>query len=290
MTALHEVVNDKNYSQYLDKGFIGLVETMGSDISIEQSARMSYGKGTRKSNETRTLLRYLMRHHHTSPFEMGEVRFHLKIPIFIMRQLVRHRTASLNEYSARYSEMTDEFYVPQRSRLQEQSKTNKQASGDLVLDPMVPEILETIEGTHENAFSGYQDLLEAGLSRELSRIILPVSNYTELYWKCDLNNFFKMIRLRNDPHAQWEIQQLAQLMYDFVKPHFPISCEAFEDYQMNSQIFSATEMNIIKNILNTNPVDVVFENHMGSYESGGVNETHISKRELAEFKQKLGFD
>jgi len=284
MTALSEILNDQNYKQYLDKGFIGLVETMGSDQTIEQSARMSYGKGTRQSSETRILLRYLMRHYHTSPFEMAEVRFHLKVPIFVMRQLVRHRTASLNEYSGRYSEMTDEFYIPDRSRLQSQSQTNKQGSGDVLDGTNANKIDETIRWIHEAAYLNYQVCLENGLSRELSRIVLPVSNYTELYWKTDLNNFFKFLRLRLDPHAQWEIRELARIMYDFVKPIFPISCEAFEDYQLNARNFSAKEMEILSRIFSENQFA---KEYVDSYDEGGPNAAHLSKRELTEFRQKL---
>jgi len=283
MTALSEVYNDSKYKQYLDKGFVGLVETMGSDETIEQSARMSYGKGTRQSTETRTLLRYLMRHWHTSPFEMGEVRFHLKVPIFVMRQLVRHRTASLNEYSARYSEMTDEFYLPDGMRLQEQSKTNKQGSGEELDTGSKQSVAEVISWCHDSAYRNYQVLLDKGLTRELSRIVLPVSNYTELYWKCDLNNFFKFLRLRLDPHAQWEIVQLAQAMYDLVKPHFPISCEAFEDYQLNGVSFSAKEMEIIRTIVQSHAA----REYVDSFDEHMVNAGHLSKRELAEFRSKL---
>jgi thymidylate synthase (FAD) len=201
MTALSEVQNDPNYKQYLDHGFVGFVESMGSDESIERAARMSYGQGTRQKTETRALLRYLLRHHHTSPFEMGEVIFHLKVPIFVMRQLVRHRTASLNEYSGRYSEMTDEFYTPDPSRLQAQSTVNKQGSGAVLDQPVTEKIKDVMEWVQTAAYHNYQLCLENGLSRELSRIVLPVSNYTELYWKCDLNNLFKFLRLRLDPHA-----------------------------------------------------------------------------------------
>lgn len=284
MTALAEVLHQPNFKQYLDKGFVGLIDTMGSDESIEASARISYGKGTRQSSETKQLLRYLMRHHHTSPFEMAEVQFMLKIPIFVMRQLVRQRTANLNEYSARYSEMTDEFYLPEPSRLQEQSKNNKQGSGNTIDTDAAKKVDDAIKFVSNSAYLNYQLCLENGLARELSRIVLPVSNYTELYWKCDLNNFFKFLRLRLDPHAQWEIQELARLMYELVKPLFPISCQAFEDYQLNAKSFSAKEMEILGKMFKE-----TWKDYLKSYDEGGPNAAHISKRELAEFKQKLGF-
>ena len=285
MTALSDVQSDDSYKQYLDHGFVALLETMGSDITIEQSARMSYQKGTRVKSETRTLLRYLMRHHHTSPFEMAEVRFHLKLPIFIMRQLVRHRTANLNEWSGRYSEMTDEFYFPTDDRIQGQSTTNKQGSANIITGEKQLTIKNSIQFIQDASYENYERILENGMSRELARIVLPVSNYTELVWKCDLNNFFKFLRLRLDSHAQKEIQDLAQLMYDAVKPLFPIACEAFEDYQLYAKTFSRVELKILQDVLGSlkNQMTEV----LASYDTGGPNSSHFSKREIDEFKAKL---
>lgn len=284
MTKQVEVKDDPRYRAYLDHGFVGLVETMGSDFTIDESARMSYGQGTRSVSDTRNLLRYLIRNYHTSPIEMGEVRFHLKIPIFVMRQLVRHRTANLNEYSGRYSEMVDEFYLPEQSRIQLQSTTNKQGSGDQLATEKQRKILKRIQDQHETAYGVYRESLDDGVARELARITLPVSNYTELYWKCDLNNFFKMLRLRMDPHAQKEIVDMANLMYELAKPHFPLCFEAFEDYHLNGVSLSQMEIGIIKLLMGcSNPRGEVEyfleEHHLGKM---------MSKREKDEFKAKLG--
>ena len=174
MTKVNEVSQNENYRTYLDHGFVGLVDKMGSDESIEIAARQSYGQGTRAVSDTRNLLRYLMRHRHTSPFEMGEVLFHIKIPIFVARQILRHRTASLNEWSGRYSEMTDEFYTPRPERLKVQSTTNKQGSGEeLGVDAKI-DILQTFEHGYRDAYAFYQKMLDLGLTRELSRVILQV--------------------------------------------------------------------------------------------------------------------
>lgn len=275
MTCITEVQNDPNFKAYLDQGFVGLIDVMGSDASIDRAARMSYGQGTRTISDTRNLIRYLVRNFHTSPIEMGEVLFHLKVPIFVMRQLVRHRTASLNEYSGRYSEMVDEFYIPELERLQEQSKTNKQGSGD-ALNAEVREIIyDAIVNTSDDCYEVYTDLLNRGLSRELARIVLPVNNYTELYWKCDLNNFLKFLRLRLDPHAQKEIRDLAEIMYQFVVPKFPITCEAFEDYWLKSYTVSRMEIEILKNVIDRDSLIQLT-----------LSNTELSKREKDEFISK----
>lgn len=273
MTTQVEVSNDERYKPYLDHGFVGYIEKMGSDFSIDEAARMSYGQGTRPVSDTRNLIRYLIRHFHTSPIEMAEVKFHLKLPIFIMRQLVRHRTASLNEYSGRYSEMVDEFYVPSLERFQEQSKSNKQGSGDSLHSIVANNMMGDMQALNAEAYQEYLILLEEGLSRELARIVLPVSNYTELYWKCDLNNFFKFLRLRLDPHAQKEIRDLAQLMYDAVKVDFPICSEAFEDYWLQSKTFSRMELGILKQCID---VDKLVKLSFSS--------SDLSKREKEEFQ------
>lgn len=282
MTSRTEIAEDARYGYYLDHGFVGLVETMGSDDTVEQSARLSYGKGTRKVGDTRGLIRTLVRNWHTSPLEMAEVRFHLKIPIFVMRQLVRHRTASLNEYSGRYSEMVDEFYIPPLERMQVQSTTNKQGSGEALDGVMADALQKLMKKTCDDAFYSYSDLLKQNVSRELARIVLPVNNYTEIFWKCDIKNFFGMLKLRLDPHAQKEIVDLADIMYQLAKPYFPILCEAFEDYWLNGVSFSAMEMEIIRTLMEG----------MGGFE-GPIHrmlsdETQkMSKREKEEFVAKL---
>ena len=255
-----------------EHGFVKLLDTMGSDESIENCARISYGEGTRKVSETRNLIRYLMRHKHTSPFEHGEVQFHLKLPIFVMRQLVRHRTANINEYSGRYSEMSSDYYVPEPAYLKKQSNTNKQGRGDAHDKPGL--IQFEYNRMHDSAQITYENLLREDIAREIARCVLPVSNYTEVVWKSDLHNFLHMVNLRTDSHAQQEIQDYANAMYDLVKPKFPITCEAWEDYIRDSRTFSSEEMSIIKKQLD------------GSWTMDDVGR-NLSKREQKEFLEKL---
>jgi thymidylate synthase (FAD) len=278
MTEQIQILEDPNYRSYLDHGFVGLVDVMGSDHDIARAARTSYGKGTKSVSDDRNLIRYLIRHQHTSPIEMAEVKFHLKVPIFVMRQLVRHRTASLNEHSGRYSEMTDEMYVPERERIQRQSVSNKQGSGDQLDESEQNFVLDIVRNEFESAFIAYRNLVETGLAKELARIVLPVANYTELYWKIDLKNFFHMIKLRTDPHAQKEIQDMANLMYDLVKPKFPIACQAFEDYWRNAVTFSQMEMELIKEYLD------YFKNDLRMTVQEATN---LSQREKEEFLKKI---
>jgi len=257
--------------QVHEHGFVKLLDVMGDDEEVENAARISYGEGTRKTSQTRNLIRYLMRHKHTSPFEMCEVKFHLKLPIFVMRQLVRHRTANLNEYSGRYSVMSDDFYFPKGKNLKPQSSTNKQGREDGELrNP--GEIEFEIFRIFDGAKNAYHNLLDWDLSRELARIVLPVSNYTEVIWKIDLHNFFHFYRLRGDDHAQDEIQHFADAMWQLVEPHFPLCCEAFTDYALEAKTFSKKEMAIIKDNLNGSWV-------MSKY--------GLSEREQKEFLDKL---
>ena len=251
-------------------GFVKLLDVMGDDEEVENSARISYGEGTRKVSQTRNLIRYLMRHKHTSPFEMCEVKFHIKLPIFIMRQLVRHRTANLNEYSGRYSVMSDDFYFPKGDSIKPQSTTNKQGREDGDLGNDIGEIEFEMYRVFDGATTAYKNLLDWNVSRELARIVLPVSNYTEVIWKIDLNNFFKFYQLRSDSHAQEEIQDYANTMWNLVEPHFPLCCEAFSDYGLNSKTFSKQEMDIIRDNL-----------------SNIVATDRLSKREETEFLEKL---
>ena len=257
--------------QVHEHGFVKLLDVMGDDEEVENAARISYGEGTRKTSQTRNLIHYLMRHKHTSPFEMCEVKFHLKLPIFVMRQLVRHRTANLNEYSGRYSVMSDDFYFPKGKNLKPQSSTNKQGREDGELrnpGEIEFEIFRILDG----AKNAYHNLLDWDLSRELARIVLPVANYTEVIWKIDLHNFFHFYRLRGDDHAQDEIQHFADAMWQLVEPHFPICCEAFTDYVLEAKTFSNKEMAIIKDNLNGSWV-------MSKY--------GLSERESREFLDKL---
>ena len=255
-------------------GFVKLLDVMGDDEEVENSARISYGEGTRKVNQTRNLIRYLMRHKHTSPFEMCEVKFHLKLPIFIMRQLVRHRTANLNEYSGRYSVMSDEFYLPEGDYLAKQSTTNNQGRGE----PLDSQGLLQFEFNriYDGASMAYQVLLEHELSREVARALLPVANYTECIWKIDLHNFFHFVKLRADSHAQREIRDYADAMYELVKPNFPICCEAFEDYGQDAVTFSKQEMELIR--------EAIWD---GRGNIGEDSEEKLGKRESKEFLEKL---
>ena len=283
-----------------EHGFVRLVDTMGSDGDIADAARVSYGKGTRAVSDNRNLIRYLMRHKHTSPIEMASVKFHLKLPIFVMRQVIRHRTASVNEYSGRYSVMTDDCYIPEVDYIQPQSQTNKQGRGGELSDSWKDKYKSLITQITDKSLTAYEILLgnktiaHGGLSRELSRIVLPVSNYTECYWKIDLHNFFHFCRLRMDSHAQQEIRDYAIAMYELVKPHFPIAVEAFEDYSLESKSFSRMEMDVLKYVFEHFPlmqhssgycknilcyIDEVKENENLNFGLG--------KREWTELKEKL---
>lgn len=211
----------------LDHGFIQVKEVMGSDTAIVESARMSYGRGTKKVNDDAGLINYLVRNHHTSPLEMGEIRFHMRLPIFVMRQLVRHRTANLNEYSGRYSEMVRLFYVPENDQICAQDKVNKQGSAE-PLDPMVAESVRAVitqAGNH--AFDIYEAMLTTGVSRETARIILPLNTYTECVWKLDISNLIKLLYLRDDDHAQYEIRVYARIMAEAVERFFPLVYAAY---------------------------------------------------------------
>lgn len=280
---------DKNYVPVLDHGFVGLIDHMGDDGAVVQAARVSYGAGTKQVQDDRNLIRYLMRHEHTTPFEMCEVKFHIKLPIFVMRQLVRHRTASMNEYSARYSVMTDEFYIPELEQIQPQSKTNKQGrqEGEWGFEEKRG-VQHAFQRSFFNAYKEYESLLgkdDNGLARELARSVLPVGGYTECYWKANLKNFLHLIRLRADSHAQWEIREYANAMYGLIKPLFPEVCSAWEDYQQNAVKFSAKELVLLKRLMSKERwLDV---NEDFREEKVLAANFGLSKRELDEFKTKL---
>jgi len=264
-------------------GFVKLLDVMGDDEEVENSARISYGEGTRKVNQTRNLIRYLMRHKHTSPFEMCEVKFHLKLPIFVMRQLVRHRTANLNEYSGRYSVMSNEYYLPEADYLQKQSSTNNQGRGEV--HPSTGLLHYEFNRIYDNAHIAYENLLEEDIARELARTVLPVANYTECIWKIDLHNFFHFVKLRSDSHAQREIRDYADAMYELVKPNFPLCCEAFEDYIQGATTFSKQEMGVIKELLEYADTKAALAGM--SVKDVGVLESKLGKRESKEFLEKL---
>jgi thymidylate synthase (FAD) len=236
--------------QLLDHGFVRLVDAMPrladgdetADHAIVRAARVSYQGGTKTSRTDRGLIRYLMRNWHTSPFEMVELKFHAKMPIFVARQWVRHRTASINEISARYSVLPDEFYVPEPDQVGAQATANRQGRSEGALDASTVESTrDALRATAEGAFSTYQELLGAQVARELSRAVLPVSSYTEWYWKANLLNVFRFLQLRMDEHAQYEIRVYADAMAQVVRQIAPWSYEAFDDYWLRGTRLSAQE-------------------------------------------------
>ena len=243
----------------LDKGFVRLVDSMGGDDAIVQAARVSYGQGTSKVSQDRGLIRYLMRHRHTTPFEMVEFKFHCKMPIFVARQWVRHRTANINEYSLRYSEARDEFYFPDPEHIQFQSALNKQGrSGEVPLE-LKQKVLDYFKEISERSFTMYQELNEAGIARELARSLLPVNIYTEWYWKNDLHNLLHFIGLRSDSHAQYEIRVYSDAMTEFVKAVAPFAWEAYQDYVVHGMRFSRIEQNLLEKQLPPRVVDDILE-------------------------------
>ncbi len=262
----------------LDKGFVRLIEVMGDDSSIVQAARVSYGKGTKSVREDRGLIRYLMRHRHTSPFEMVEFKFHVKLPIFVARQWIRHRTANVNEYSGRYSEMKDEFYVPDKSQVRHQSEVNKQGRGEELHESVVNDVISTIKSTQDDLFAKYEGFLETGMARELARINLPLSNYTEWYWKIDLHNLFHFLRLRKDAHAQYEIRVYADCIGEIAKEFAPVAYEAFSDYILDSREFSRSELKSMQILVKK-----------GEIFDTDLKEAGLSSREAKEFFEKLEY-
>lgn len=245
----------------LDHGFIRVIDYMGTDQSIVQAARVSYGEGTKKLREDRGLIRYLLSHWHTTPFEMCEIKFHVKLPIFVARQWIRHRTANVNEYSARYSVLDREFYVPEINQLGSQSTTNKQGRSESLNKNFAKQAQKLIKDNSNQLYDDYQNLLNGnllnkdeyedgeGLARELARTTLPLNYYTQWYWKVDLHNLMHFLKLRADSHAQYEIQIYAEKMIDVLKKWVPLTYEAFEDYRNNSYQLSKEAVKILKDIL-----------------------------------------
>ena len=261
----------------LNAGFVRLVDYMGGDEAIVQAARVSYGKGTKSVNEDRGLIRYLMRHLHTTPFEMVELKFHVKLPIFVARQWIRHRTANVNEYTGRYSVMKDDFYVPEHHAIHFQSLRNKQGRSDLdVPEELRGRVLEILTGSQQQMYKEYEQMLESDIARELARINLPLSLYTEWYWKIDLHNLFHFLRLRIDPHAQYEIRVYGEAMAEITKAVAPMAWEAFEDYILKSEKFSRLELAVLAEHLDAKAFT---QEHL---ESKG-----LGKREAEEFLAKL---
>lgn len=273
----------------LDHGFVRVVDYMGDDNAIVQAARVSYGTGTKQVNQDRGLIRYLMRHWHTTPFEMCEIKFHIKLPIFIARQWIRHRTANVNEYSARYSILDKEFYVPKNENLAPQSSQNHQgrAEGQPLEGEEAARVLEILKNDSETAYSHYEEMMnenyagetldesKKGLARELARMNLPLSFYTQWYWKIDLHNLFHFLMLRADSHAQYEIRAYANVMCDMVKKWVPHAYEAFEEYRMDACHLSGTGKDVIRRMI---------EGEKVSQETSG-----LTKREWDELKASIGF-
>ena len=243
----------------LDKGFVRLVDSMGGDDAIVQAARVSYGKGTSKVSQDRGLIRYLMRHRHTTPFEMVEFKFHCKMPIFVARQWVRHRTANINEYSLRYSEARDEFYYPDPKHIQLQSALNKQGRAGKIPKKLTDKVIQYFKEISERSFEMYQELNEAGLARELIRAILPVNLYTEWYWKNDLHNLLHFISLRSDSHAQYEIRVFSDAMAESVQKVAPFAWEAYQDYVVQGMRFSRIEQSLLEKQLPPRVIDDILE-------------------------------
>ncbi len=271
-----EVLIDKEF-KVLNKGFIRLVDYLGSDESIVQAARVSYGKGTKAVSDDRALIRYLYHHRHTTPFEMVEFKFHVKLPIFVARQWIRHRTASVNEYSGRYSVMNEEFFVPEIADLRKQSKINRQGRAKKKVDPSASEaFLSYLTKSQAKAYDQYKSFIDSGLARELSRITLPLSVYTEWYWKMDLHNLLHFLDLRTSPLAQQEIRQYADIIAKIVKTVCPMAYEAFEDYRKYAVTFSRPELKALYHLMDEEKFDEKLLSEIG-----------LSKREIGEFKQKL---
>jgi thymidylate synthase (FAD) len=264
----------------LDHGFVRVVDYMGDDTSIVQSARVSYGKGTKQVSTDSGLIKYLMRHWHSTPFEMCEIKYHVKLPIFIARQWIRHRTANVNEYSARYSILDKEFYLPNPENLASQSKSNRQGRGDIIEGKQAKEVLELLKSDSERTYENYEMMLnerfdgttidenKKGLARELARMNLTLNTYTQWYWKTDLLNLMNFLRLRADSHAQFEIRAYADIMLETVKKWVPITHAAFMDYRVGGTEVSAKGKAVIQKLIKGEKVS--------------VNESGLSKREWNE--------
>ena len=272
----------------LDKGFVRLVDSMGGDDAIVQAARVSYGRGTSKVSQDRGLIRYLMRHRHTTPFEMVEFKFHCKMPIFVARQWVRHRTANINEYSLRYSEARDEFYYPDPEHIQFQSAFNKQGRMGEVPADLKQKVQNYFKEISEKSFGIYLELNEAGVARELARAILPVNLYTEWYWKNDLHNLLHFIGLRSDSHAQYEIRVFSDAMADSVKAVAPFAWEAYQDYVVKGMRFSRIEQSLLEKQLPSRVVDDILEDIAYQITATLHYNKHREDSDLYQLYQKQG--
>ncbi len=260
----------------LDKGFVRVIDYMGDDNAIVQAARISYGQGTKHVNQDKALIRYLMRNRHTSPFEMCEIKLHFKLPLFVAQQWLRHRTAHINAYSGRYSEMPDEFYYPNKDVLQMQSTSNKQGRDGKLSESIKDEILQNMQNDSEMCYETYQKFLNLGVTRELARNNLTFNIYTSWYWKIDVHNLLHFLRLRCDSHAQYEIRQYANQIKEILKIWMPITYEAFCDYCQNGVYLSHEALKVVKAKLNNE-----------KYEP---DTTKLGKRELQELMEILNIN
>jgi len=271
----------------LDHGFVRVVDYMGNDTSIVQSARVSYGKGTKKISTDSGLIKYLMRHRHSTPFEMCEIKYHVKLPIFVARQWIRHRTANVNEYSARYSILDKEFYIPEKEHLAAQSKDNRQGRGTLINGKQADEILNMLKEDAQRNYDDYERMLnekydgtvidekKQGLARELARMNLTLNAYTQWYWKTDLLNLLNFLSLRADNHAQYEIRTYADVMIDSLKRWVPITYEAFMDYRVGAMEISSKGKSVVKKMIKG--------------ENCNFKDSGLSKREWNELMESFGF-
>ncbi len=277
------------YFPVLDHGFVSLIDYMGSDESIEQAARVSYGFGTRKTSATRGLIRYLRRHRHTTPSEMVELKFHCAMPMFVARQWIRHRTASVNEYSGRYSLMPLLFYRPGYEQFAVQSEANRQGRE---VEPAKPEVYEEAvrrwDELRQASADNYGWLVAEEVARELSRIDLPLSTYTQWYWKIDLHNLFHFLSLRADPHAQWEIRAFAEVMAGMLKRVAPLSYEAWLDYEFCGSHMSHGELEVIRALLVADDATVSVRSDATALSLERLKSYGLSAREARELLQKLG--
>ena len=264
----------------LDHGFIRVIDYMGNDNSIVQAARVSYGKGTKKVNTDSGLIKYLMRHWHSTPFEMCEIKYHVKLPIFIARQWIRHRTANVNEYSARYSILDKEFYLPSKENLAAQSTNNRQGRGNVISGGQAEEVLSLLKDDAERTYKNYEEMLnerydgsvidesKTGLARELARMNLTLNTYTQWYWKTDLLNLMNFLRLRADHHAQYEIRAYADVMLNTLERWVPITYDAFMDYRVGGTEISSKGTDVLKKLIRGEKIS--------------IEETDLSKREWNE--------
>jgi thymidylate synthase (FAD) len=274
------------YYPVLDHGFVALVDYMGSDAAVEQAARVSYGAGTRKVSETRGLVRYLRRHRHTTPSEMVEFKFHCAMPMFVARQWIRHRMASINELSARYSLMPLLFYTPKQEHFALQSSSNKQGREGGAPPDVYREAVERWESLRGSAGEAYAWMLEEDVAREIARIDLPVSMYTQWYWKIDLHNLLHFLSLRVDPRAQWEIQEFARAIAGMVKRVAPLSYEAWVDYDLESRPLTRAERDVLSRVVEASD-DRLVARVGASVTKDAMKQAGLSPREIRELVEKL---